>query len=394
MKLTTKSITTLTTDKPDAVFWDDSLPSFGLRVRGGSRHWLIQYRHGSQQHRESLGDVRKITLEAARAAARKKFAQLELGINPLAEKVKTKAEQAMTRLTLGSVCDRYLDAKRAVVRRSTYTAVSRHLAVHWSPLRERPIGAIGRAEVAARLQEIVTRHGRIAAARARSTLSAMYGWAQREGLVENNPVLSTNAPDEMTKARERVLTDQELATVWNACDDGDFGCIIKLLILTGCRRQEVGGLMWSDIDLDSRVLKIPPERVKNGHTFEITLPSPALDILRAVPRREGREHVFGTSGPGFTPWSIATAALKRRIDPPLAAWTLHDLRRTFRTGVGRLGVQPHICEMLINHVKGGVEAVYDRGRYEREKGAALALWTEHVIAIIEGRKDKIVPLRA
>jgi hypothetical protein len=114
MKLTTRSITTLTTDKPDAVFWDDSLPSFGLRVRGGSRHWLIQYRHGSQQHRESLGDVLKITLEAARAAARKKFAQLELGINPLAEKVKAKAEQAMALLTLGAVADRYLGARKVL----------------------------------------------------------------------------------------------------------------------------------------------------------------------------------------------------------------------------------------------------------------------------------------
>jgi integrase len=221
-------------------------------------------------------------------------------------------------------------------------------------------------------------------------LSALYGWAMREGLVEYNPVIATNSPDESAKARERVLADQELATVWNACADDDFGRIIQLLILTGCRRSEIGGLMWSDINFVSAVLTIPGERIKNGRTFEITLPSPALDILRAVPRREGRAYVFGTSGPGFTPWSVATAALRRQIDPPLEAWTLHDLRRTFRTGVGRLGVQPHICEMLINHVKGGVEAVYDRGRYEREKRAALALWADHVLAVVEGRDSKVL----
>jgi integrase len=394
MKLTAKSIMTLTTDKPDAVFWDDSLPSFGLRVRGGSRHWLIQYRHGASQHRESLGDVRKVTLEAARAVARKKFALLEVGTDPLTEKKQAKAEQAMARLTLGAVADRYFDARRDIVRRSTYVAAGRHLAVHWAPLRERPIGAIGRAEVAARLQELVPQHGRIAAARARATLSALYGWAQREGLVENNPVVATNNPDEMAKARERVLADNELAAIWNAAGDDDFGRIVKLLILTGCRRSEIGSLKWADIDLDSGALKIPPERIKNGRTFEIALPSPALDILHSAPRREGREHIFGTSGPGFTKWSVATAALRLRIDPPLEAWRIHDLRRTFRTGVGRLGVQPHIAELLINHVKGGVEAVYDRGRYEREKTAALALWAEHVLAVVEGRADKVVPLRA
>jgi integrase len=392
MKLTTKSIMTLTTDKADHVFWDPDLPSFGLRVRGGARHWLIQYRHGSSQHRESLGDIRKVTLEAARAVARKKFAQLELGIDPLAEKKQAKVEKAMARLTLGSVADRYLDARREVVRRSTYLAASRHLTVHWAPLRERPIGAIGRAEVAARLQELMPRHGRVGAARARATLSALYGWAQREGLAEHNPVAATNDPDEAVKARERVLADHELATIWNACADDDFGRIVRLLILTGCRRSEIGGLLWSDIDLGNGVLKLPPERVKNGRTFEITLPSPALDILRAAPRREGREHVFGTSGPGFTPWSIATAALKRRIDPPLEAWTLHDLRRSFRTGVGALGVQPHIAELLLNHVKGGVEAVYDKHKYQREMKAALAIWADHVLAVVEGRAAKGLPL--
>jgi integrase len=394
MKLTTKSITTLTTDKPDTVFWDDTLPSFGLRVRRGARHWLIQYRHNSAQHRESLGSAKKISLEAARAIARKKFAQLELGIDPLAEKVKAKAEKAMTRLTLGATADRYLDARRDVLRRTTFTAISRHLAVHWLPLRPRPLTAVTRAEVASRLQELITRHGRIAAARARATLSALYGWALREGLCDANPVVATNAPDEAAKARERMLTDHELAAVWRACEDDDYGRIVRLLILTGCRRSEIGGLMWSDVDLDTGALRLPPERVKNGRTFEIMLPSAALDVLRAMPRRGDREYVFGTSGPGFTPWSVATAALKRRIDPPLEAWVLHDLRRSFRTGVGRLGVQPHIAELLINHVKGGIEAIYDRGRYEREKAAALALWAEHVISNIEGRASKVVPLRA
>ncbi len=78
---------------------------------------------------------------------------------------------------------------------------------------------------------------------------------------------------------------------------------------------------------------------------------------------------------------------------PLAPWTLHDLRRTMRTGLGKVGVQPHIAELCINHVKGGVEAIYDRHKYQREIKSALALWSDHVQSIVEARDRKVVPLR-
>jgi integrase len=363
-----------------------TLPGFGVRLRGGAKTWLLQYRIGRQQRRESLGDTRKVSIEDARRIARARFAQVELGIDPAAERAKIRAAATMARLSLGSVADRYLDVKRDVLRPHSHRTTARYFGTHWLPLRDRPIDTISRADVAARLQEILKAHGRVAAARARAHLSALFNWAMREGLCESNPVAITNDPGAGLRPRERVLTDQELKVIWAACDDDDFGRIVKLLILTGARRQEIGSLKWDEINFNTGVMMIPCERTKNGRALELALPAVALDILQSASRR--RDFVFATRGAGFTSWSTSMAALRRRLNVPLAPWSLHDLRRTMRTGLGRLGVRPDVAEMAINHVRQGMIAVYDRHRYQPEIADALARWAEHVTAAVEGRKEQ------
>jgi integrase len=219
----------------------------------------------------------------------------------------------------------------------------------------------------------------------------------REGLCESNPVLVTNDPAEGIQPRERTLSDRELAAVWRACEHDDFGRIVKLLILTGCRREEIGALKRSEIDLDAGIMTIPGERTKNHKALSLTLPSVAIEILRAAPVRVGREFVFGERGGSFSAWSYSTIALNNRIaaaeGKPLPHWVIHDLRRTLRTGMGRLGVPPHIAERVVNHIKGGVEAIYDRHKYEPEIKAALAIWADHVIAAVENRKSNVTALK-
>jgi integrase len=403
MKFTNASIARLSAPagKADHFVWDEETPGFGLRMRGGTTRWIVQYRVGSQQRRESLGDPRKVTLDAARAAARQRFAQLELGVDPAAERDKARAEAAATRLTLAVVGDRYLEAKRAVVRPATYRASTWHLTGLWKPLRNRPIAEIKRADVAARIGEIVKDHGRVSAARARSTLSAMFTWSMREGLTEaeSNPVIATNDPSAGIKSRERTLADHELRAIWLACRDDDFGRIVKLLAMTGCRRSEIGGLRWDEIDLDTGIMVIPGSRTKNHKPLELTLPPIALDILRSIPQKQGQDHVFGRHGTGFCGWSYPLSQLNLRIaeteGKPLPSWSLHDLRRSMRSGLGRLGVAPHVAERCIGHLPAGVvERTYDKFRYGQEIAAALALWAEHVRTIVEGYEKTVVPLRA
>jgi integrase len=379
--------------RTDFVFWDPDLPCFGLRLRGDTRRWVVQYRFAGQSRRESLGDPRKVSLEDARRAARARFAKVELGTDPKAEQAKAKAHIEEARQTLGHVSDRYLKAQKPKVRPATYSALTRDLKVHWAPLAGIPVRNIEQRHVAARLREI---GGLNAAARARINLSAMFSWAMGEALCDANPVVATNNPRKGIGPRTRVLSDDELRIIWRACDDDDFGRLVRLLMLTGCRRDEIALLRWSEIDPVTSVLTIPGNRIKNHHDLKLPLPQAALALL--PPRREnGSEFVFG-SRRGFRSWSYYTALLNRRIagqeGRALAPWTLHDLRRTLRTGLGRLGVAPHVAELVINHVKKGMAGVYDTYSYQGEIAAALALWADHVIAAVDGRATNIVPLRA
>jgi hypothetical protein len=124
----------------------------------------------------------------------------------------------------------------------------------------------------------------------------------------------------------------------------------------------------------------------------------ALDFLRSVQRREGREYVFGIASRGFSGWGWHVLKLNARIiaarGNPLEDWRLHDLRRSMRTGLGKLGIAPHIAELCINHVKGGVQAIYDRYTYLPQIGAALAAWAVHVEMITGEKSDKVTALRA
>jgi integrase len=403
MKFTQQTLTALTlpAGKAEHIEWDDEMPGLGIRLRetkhGLAKSFRIQYRVGSQQRAKHL-NARKVKLEDARKLARQLFAQAQLGVDSAAEKARAKAA---AQLTLGNVADRYLAMKQRAVQKGTFTestfkAASRYLTLFWGPLRRRPIDSIKRVEIAARVQELTASYGRSASAKARFLLSAMFQWAMGEGLCDTNPVSSTNNPEAGILPRERVLEDRELKRIFDCAGDDDFGRIVKLLAYTGCRRDEIARLRWDEVDLENGRLTLPGARTKNRRPLTLMLPAPALEVLQTVMRREG-PCVFGAPRHGFTGWTAA----KRKLDARLAAagaalphWTLHDLRRTMRTGLGRLGIPPHIAELAINHVQPGIVATYDRYRYEAEVGAAIAQWVENVTAVVAGRKRKIVPLRA
>jgi integrase len=400
MKLTIAVVAKLTLPegKTDQFFWDDDLPGFGVRLRGQHKTWVIQYRVGAQQRRESL-DVRKIGIEDARRIARNRFAQIELGTDPTAEKAKQREAARTAKLTLAVAATRYLEAKADRMRSSTYQGAKLHLNEHWKPLHGLPLGSVTRADVAGQLQQIIKERGRVAAARARSNLSAFFAWAMREGLCESNPTVSTNNPAEGIEPRSRVLSDAELAGVWRASRDDTFGRITKLLILTACRRDEIGGLRWDEINGD--VATIGALRSKNKRPHTIPLSPPAMQVLAATPRRDGRDHVFGDGAAGFNSWHNNTTALRLRIaeaeGKPLPRFTLHDLRRTAATRMAELGVQPHIVEAVLNHVSGhksGVAGIYNRATYAEPMRIALQRWADHVAAIVEGREGgNVTPLR-
>ncbi len=387
MRLTKPAIEKLSIPpgRSEALFFDDTLAGFGVRLRaGGKRTWVLQYRIGTKQRRVTIGSLQAIDLDGARTEARRLLAKAQLGHDPQADKL---AERAKAAQTVGANIDRYVRSKADKVRPSTLRETERYLRVHWQPLHEKALHAITRADISERLDALKAERGGFSADRARAALSGFLTWAARRGLVSSNAAGETDRPA-INISRERVLTDSELRAIWGACRADDYGRIIRLLILTGQRRDEIGSLRWSEVSLERGRIELPSSRTKNGRAHEIPLSGTASAVLSECPRQLARDHVFGQAenGRGFSGWSKAKVALDKRIktasNTPLSPWRLHDLRRTVATRMADLGVQPHVIEALLNHASGskaGVAGIYNRSSYATEKHQAVAVWEASLI---------------
>jgi integrase len=378
----------------DFVWWDDDIEGFGIRVRaGGSRNWIYRYRVGSKQRSVILGSAKSVPLRLARENASKLEARVRLGGDPALDKQQAGRDADNT---LGVLAEHYLAARKSNWRAKTYTGNSRALLNYAKPLHRLPITAVSQRDIASLLAKVTKDSGQTASNQTRSTLCSLFSWVVKEGirLPEGNVASYTNKHKQ--NSRDRVLTDAELKAIWNACPDRDFGAIIKLLILTGQREAEIGGLRSDEVHDEQIVL--PGERTKNKRAHIIPLSDAAKAILCKF-RDNHRTYLFGRDDvAGFKGWGFAKHGLDARIGEagkPPEHWTLHDLRRTVATRMAELGVQPHIIEAVLNHVsghKGGVAGIYNRATYDKEKREALNLWAEHVTALVEGRKAAVVPL--
>jgi integrase len=397
MKLTKAAVAglTLPADCNEKTYWDDDIPLFGVRLRkGGSKGWIFWYRLGGRSsplRKIGLGATSAVSSAEARAEAAKLYAKVRLGQDPAGGKAESIVRAGET---VESALRPFLARQAKRLKPRSYAEVERHLLAQAKPLHRLPLRAVDRRTVAKLLVEIGESAGPSAANRLRSDLHTFFVWAAREGTVDVNPVANTNRHEE-GGSRERVLTSDELQAIWAATADGNqYTAIVRLLLLTAARRDELGSLQWSEVDLDNAMISLPGERTKNLKPFDIPLTPAVLAILAAQPRRD-RPFVFGRGQGGFSGWSKSKMELDQRAN--IAPWRLHDLRRTASTVMHGLGVQPHVVEAVLNHIsghKGGVAGVYNRATYSAEKAAALALWAEHVLAVVEGRPAKIVSLRA
>src|SRR5262249_34248982 len=265
----------------DKVFFDEDLPGFGLRVRASGVHsWMVQYAIAGRTRRMVLGLLTALDPGKARTTAKDLLAEVRLGHDPAAEKDRARAAAAET---FGALLPRFLERQRTRLKPRSYVETERHLTKHAKPLHGSPIEAVTRRAIAGRLAEIEKHNGPAARNRVRASLSAYFTWAAKEGYVDANPVAFTNKAEE--KARERVLSDEELRIIWLAADDSQFGAIVKLLMLTGARRSEIGGLTWDELSSSLPLITLPPTRTKNAREHLIPLSEPALAILRAQPKR-------------------------------------------------------------------------------------------------------------
>lgn len=418
-KITIKSVEALASKGgKDTYLWDDKIPGFGVKAMpSGGKSYLLKYRPGRGRafspRRYHIGRVGDMTPEQAREKAEDLRELIRKGIDPMAE---LQADAAVTVKTL--ITD-FLQSRRNLKRRSvdeTERLLNREIV---QPLGERPAASITRADIAKIVDGIADRGAGILANRVLVHLHTMFKWAVGRGKLRTNPISGMEKPAAEV-SRDRCPSDAELAEIWQAAEklNWPFGRALQLLILTGLRREEISGLHWSEMKLDKAEWVLPAKRSKNAQQHIVPLSAKAVELLRALPRIVGPDGkkqsdlVFTTNGEtSIQGWSKAKLAIDAEIlakrqkaaedagsDPAEVKgpepWRMHDLRRSFATGLANMGVAPHVADLLLHHVsirKGGVAAVYNKARYLTERRAAVELWASHIDAITAEQKGKVAP---
>jgi integrase len=377
----------------EAIYWSAELPGFGLRCRAsGGRSWYVQYRtKAGETRKHSLGNPKTVPFSRAHREASRLIASAKLGGDPAGD-----ARKAKNAISVRELVARYLADQKPRMKTRSYEELQRHLETHAKSLHGRRAGQVTQRDVVDLLQGLAA-SAPVTANRVRASLSAMFAWGMKAGLVSANPVATTFKPAQ-ERPRERVLTDNELALIWS-CTSGRADCdrIVRLLLLTGARREEIAGMEWSELSRrsdGSAMWVLPSKRSKNRLPHELVLPSMAAALLPEP--RDGEDGIprallFGKGQGPFSGWSrckgrldghVATANGGKAIPP----WVLHDLRRTFVTRLNDLGVEPHVIEALVNHASGrakaGVAGVYNRSAYAAQKREALALWCDHIARLV------------
>jgi integrase len=387
--------------------WDQQLRGFGCRA---SKQGVVSFfamrrpRGRAKSVRIKVGDFPVMSLSAARERARTVLTEMQDGIDPRARKaeedhIAAAAKASSFAAVAEAFIARHVTGKRTA--RDIEARIRRELVSVWAA---RPITSISRADVISVVDGILDRGHSEAARQTLTYARRLFGWAVPRYDLQSAPTDHLKAKDLIgtKRPRQRVLDDRELALVWRACDGPEaayYGPFIRLLVLTGVRRSELGRATWLEIDeLASGRWTIPAVRTKTEQAHTVFLAPAAVAILRTLldrrPLPRGADYVLGAR----LHYVRAKKYLDRRIavlngGEPLTPWRLHDLRRTMRTGLSRLQIPPHIAELCLGHAQPGLHKVYDLHKFETEKRHAFEAWAAHVLRIAEPPADVVVPLR-
>lgn len=393
-KITKRSVDALISSGQHNILWDDSIKGFGAkRTKAGAVSYVLQFRMGgreSKTRRYTIGSHGSPwTPATARAEAERLAILIAQGIDP------GEAERQRRRESVDLAFDNYSDRfAEACVGEGWRRLVKRSLELHVKPvLGSKPLPNLTRIDIVA----VFDRMPRAQIANIRNVfavLRRLLRWAVSRGDIDRSPMEGMETPPPV-KPRDRWLSDEELGRIWMAAPNTHscFGPIIRLLIVTGQRREEVSSLRWEELNRKDLLWTLPGERAKNGEPNRIPLNELAVAILdevagSAIWPRSGR--MFTTSRGGrFTGYSKGKIKLDLLMSQdgrePLPDWRLHDLRRTLATGFQRLGVRFEVTEAVLNHVGGsraGVAGIYQRHDWKDEKREAMKSWNDHLAAII------------
>jgi integrase len=392
-RITKRAVDALPASSKETFLWDDELRGFGLRVSAkGAKSYVLQYRMGGREaptRRYTIGGHGSPwTPEKARKEAERLMIMVRQGTDPV------QADQERRRQAIDLAFDAYVESFTDLYLKKRWkqwqlgAGVLRREAV--PALRAKPLPKIKRSDLNPVWDRMLDRPA--VARLTHATLRKLFRWAVSRGDIERSPLEGVEAPRPV-QARDRVLSDEELAVIWRGTDElgYPFKGLYRMLILTGQRREEVAALDWAELDRATALWTLPGYRAKNGKPHLVPLSETAVNLLD--------EEAGGSTWPkaglvfsttGRTPVSGFSKA-KRRLDSYLLEsasgpdtelpWRTHDLRRTMATGLQRLGVRFEVTEAVLNHVsgsRGGIAGVYQRHDWRDEKTQALEAWGAHL----------------
>jgi integrase len=414
----------LSEDTREQHYHDPALPGFYIRVLDtGVATWTVQWKRFGLQKKIALGNVLVLDRSEAIQAGRKLLAKITLGMLDPHEARRERMRAA--KVTFAPVVALFLERRKLDGDARPNTLKGWRVFVdgyYLRPLHNVPIDEITRDQLQTQIDHIAIRSGKKAAYNCYSFISTIFKWAIKTGKLpegHHNPMANVQIPSK-NPPRKRVLTNDEIRLIWKICEAWeaeilrdqqmrastggkgflrgplglpDHSQVVRLLFLTGCRAQEIANLQQSEVDFDNKELQISAERMKNAEILCNPLSDWAVQILRSVkPRTDGK--IFGY-GSGHFNVSHLTGQINIRIaksgGTPPQDWTIHDIRRTFRTHLSALGVTKDVAEALLSHLghRTELERTYDLYEHWPEKLQALEMWEANLRAIIDGTAEKI-----
>jgi integrase len=365
-----------------ARYWDMKCSGLCVAITiGNSRSYYVATRlHGKLTWRR-IGLTTHYSVAQARAQATQMLASLARGVDPKPERPAPTAPRVPT---FRSVAIAYREDKVAHLR--TWAKYSRRLDLLIKAWGSRPITEISRRDVIDLLLATRKAHGDNPARHLIWGCAApLFTWCEARDIVPVSPLHGMKPKDFLAPRpeRDRVLDEEEMRAIWEACAEEDaprpFGVIIRLLMLTGLRRQEIADLRWSEIRWgDKPTLVLPASRMKMQREHVVPLCPMAAALIHAVPRRLGEDRLFSR---------ISFGQKQLWLDPAcgVGGWVVHDLRRSARTYWAELGIQDHVAERLLAHsTQSGVAKVYNRHSYQEEMRRALLAWEAKLMEILAG----------
>jgi integrase len=378
--LTDRGVTALNPRAKLYEFPDPQMPGHYVRVwPSGKKSFSVLTRGlDGKQVRVTLGEHPITTIDEARDLAREAIKRIKAGEDRAGPQSFTAVAEQWFK--------RHVEAKGLRSATEIRRYLDKWILPAWAG---REFVSIRRPDIVKLLDHVEDNAGPVAADTVLKRVSAICAWyATRHENYSTPIVRGMRRSNTKERSRERILADDEICKLWNAAE-GTFGDLIKLLLLTGQRREKVASMKWSDVSVDG-VWSVPNGSREKGAGGELKLPELAIDILKARPRFASNPFVFAGRGEShFSGYSKSKAALG--VDLP--QWGLHDLRCTARSLMSRAGVRPDIAERVLGHAIKGVEGIYDRHQYREEKAHALKALAALVHNILAPQSEKVTRLR-